>query len=352
MSAVTDWDTFVRAHPQGNILQTSAWGRLKAAFGWETAIVHCGDQGALVLLRPLFMGWKLAYIPRGPLADWNSPEALQTIMPALDELCRARHVLCLKIEPDVLDTPAIAATLRAWGFQPTPHTVQPPRTILVDLSGSEAEVLARMKHKTRYNIALASRKNVTVRPARNADEVTTFAALLRLTAARDGFGVHTPDYYRRAYELFHPLGECELFLAEYVGEALAGVMVFGLGKRAWYFYGASSHRERQRMAPYRAQWAAMCWARARGAQVYDLWGIPDADEATLEAQFEQRRDGLWGVYRAKRGYGGRVVRLTGAWDKAYHHTGYRFYQWYLRFRLGRHLSAQGNTAGVQPVASS
>src|ERR1041384_83421 len=47
--------------------------------------------------------------------------------------------------------------------------------------------------------------------------------------------------------------------------------------------------------------AAIQWAKARDCTIYDMWGIPDADEATLEAQFESRSDGLWGVYGFKRG---------------------------------------------------
>jgi len=88
------------------------------------------------------------------------------------------------------------------------------------------------------------------------------------------------------------------------------------------------------MPTYALQWAAIRWARARGCTVYDLWGVPDADEATLEAEFESRSDGLWGVYRAKRGYGGQVVRRMPAWDYIYSAPIYRLYQLYLR-RTGR-----------------
>ena len=61
----------------------------------------------------------------------------------------------------------------------------------------------------------------------------------------------------------------------------------------------------------------MRWARARGCLTYDLWGVPDEDEATLEANFKDRDDGLWGVYRFKRGFGGQIVRHIGAWAHVY-----------------------------------
>ena len=136
-----------------------------------------------------------------------------------------------------------------------------------------------------------------------------------------------------------PAGQCELVLAQYQGEPLAGVMVFVHGQSAWYFYGASSDRERNRMAPYLAQWEAMRWAKDHGALSYDLWGVPDADEAALEAEFETRHDGLWGVYRFKRGFGGRLVRTIGAWDRVYNPMLYGAYQGYLK--LNRRRTAEG-----------
>jgi peptidoglycan pentaglycine glycine transferase (the first glycine) len=69
----------------------------------------------------------------------------------------------------------------------------------------------------------------------------------------------------------------------------------------------------------------MLWAREQGCRTYDLWGVPDEDEATLEAGFAERNDGLWGVYRFKRGFGGRLVRTFGAWDLIYAPLRYRLY---------------------------
>jgi peptidoglycan pentaglycine glycine transferase (the first glycine) len=330
LQTAAGWDEFVQGHPYGHILQTSAWGKLKSAYGWQAETVQAGQAGALVLFRRV-MGMSLAYVPRGPLADWNDREQLAALVAKIDAACRARGAFCLKWEPDLTDTAGCDQTLRYLGFRPSPQTVQPRRTLILDLSGSEADILGRMKQKTRYNIGLAHKKGVSARPARGPDDLERFVKLLATTGARDGFGVHAPDYYRRAYELFHPAGQCELVLAEYEGQALAGVMAFAQGRGAWYLYGASSDRERNRMAPYLAQWQAMCWARARGAATYDLWGVPDEEEAGLEAGFEARHDGLWSVYRFKRGFGGRLVRSVGAWDRIYNPLLYAAYQGYLRY---------------------
>jgi lipid II:glycine glycyltransferase (peptidoglycan interpeptide bridge formation enzyme) len=90
-------------------------------------------------------------------------------------------------------------------------------------------------------------------------------------------------------------------------------------------YGGSTDRERERMPNYLLQWAAMRWARSRGCEEYDLWGVPDEDESTLEAGFEERQEGLWGVYRFKRGFGGTVRRAAQAVDRVYDPLLYRAY---------------------------
>ena len=155
---------------------------------------------------------------------------------------------------------------------------------------------------------------------------------MQVTGQRDGFGVHSLEYFRRAYDLFQPPGMCALLMAEYDGRPLAGLMVFARGARAWYFYGASNDEERNRMPTYLLQWEAMRWAKARGCSEYDLWGVPDADEAALEAGFTDRSDGLWGVYRFKRGFGGELKRSAGAWDRPYLPLVYPLYRWWSRRR--------------------
>ncbi len=109
-------------------------------------------------------------------------------------------------------------------------------------------------------------------------------------------------------------------------------MAFANGKRAWYFYGASANEHRERMPTYLLQWEAMRWARSLGCTLYDMWGVPDEDEETLEANFTTRSAGLWGVYRFKRGFGGRLTRAASPWDRVYNPFLYGFYRWWTGMR--------------------
>lgn len=335
-----EWDDFVAAHPHAHILQTAEWGQLKAAFGWtpeRLALLEDGDPraGALVLYRRLPAGLgTLAYVPRGPLGDWEGDE-MQELLEALVAAARARRAIALILEPDLPDEPRWRERLAALGWRPSPlESVQPRRTLILDIRRSEADILAAMKPKTRYNIRLAERKGVMVREGTEAD-LPAFHRLMAETAARDRFHVHAPAYYEQAYRLFVPAGMARLLMAEVEGEPVAALMVFALGRRAWYFYGASGDAHREKMPTYRLQWEAIRWARAQGCAEYDLWGVPDEDEERLEAEFTHRQDGLWGVYRFKRGFGGRLVRTVGAWERPVHPLLYRLYARLVAYRSRR-----------------
>jgi lipid II:glycine glycyltransferase (peptidoglycan interpeptide bridge formation enzyme) len=324
--SAAEWDKFLKSQLEAHILQTSQWGKLKSAFNWQPEYVISGETGAMVLFRRLPLGFSLAYIPKGPLGkNW------QELWPEIDQLCHKKHAFLLMVEPDLWVEDFQAQTLQFPEFVPGSASIQPCRTIVVNLQGGEEEWLARMKQKTRYNIHLAQRKGVTVRVT---DDLSVFHQLMHVTGERDSFGVHSQDYYQRAYDLFHPNGSCEILLAEYEGQPLAALMVFKSGKRAWYFYGASNDLERNRMPAYLLQWEAMRWAAQQGCEEYDLWGVPDQDEEELEAHFAERSDGLWGVYRFKRGFGGQVRRAAPLMEKSYNHMLTRLYRWRTTSRGG------------------
>jgi lipid II:glycine glycyltransferase (peptidoglycan interpeptide bridge formation enzyme) len=310
--SLSDWNQFLFAHPNAHLLQTGEWGELKSAFGWKPVRIVNGDAGVQILFRKLPLGFTIGYIPKAN----PSP----SLWPNIDSVSKQNRAIFLKLEPDlwngqIPDTPYLK-------LETSPYNIQPPRTLIVDLTAPEVEILARMKQKTRYNIRLAEKKGVTVRAW---DDLPAFHQMMLTTGGRDGFGVHSEEYYRRAYELLHPNGMCEILVAEYDGKPLAALFVACHGDRAYYLYGASTDEERNRMPTYLLQWEAMKWAKMRGAREYDLWGVPDEEEAALEADFETRHDGLWGVYRFKRGFGGELKRASQALDRVYNPLLYKLY---------------------------
>jgi lipid II:glycine glycyltransferase (peptidoglycan interpeptide bridge formation enzyme) len=330
----SEWDAFLDRQPEAHLLQTSAWASLKCPYGWDCLRVALRDQagtlaaGAQILLRSLpFRLGHMAYLPMGPVLTHFDQR--QPLWDAIHAAARRRAAF-LKWEPGILPPGAPPPDTARFGFQPSPQTVQPPRTILIDLTGGEDAILARMNQGTRRKIRQSQKHGIRFWQA-SREDVPLFTGMMQTTGARNAFGVHAPAYYALAFDLFVP-DHAALILAAFDGEPLAGVMVFARGSTAWYLYGASSGSQRNLMAPYGVQWMAIQWALQRGCAVYDMWGIPDADEPDLEAQFESRSDGLWGVYGFKRGWGGQVVRGLGAFDRVYNPVVYAAYRAALRVR--------------------
>lgn len=319
-----DWKEFLKHHSNAHLLQTAEWGELKTQFGWKAVRVICGEDGAQILFKLLPGGFSIAYIAKGPsrLSD--------ELLTEINQICRDHKSIFLKIEPDAWEpwNPTAALQTGEWIAS---RSIQPRRTVMVSLEGAEEEILMRMKQKTRYNIRLAEKKEVDVKSSSNIEE---FHKLALQTSARDAFGVHSIAYYQKVYDLFHPIGQCELLTAYYQDQPLASIFAMAQGDFGYYMYGASSDLERNRMPTYLIQWEAMKWARTRGCKWYDLWGIPDMDDEELEKNFLQMEvhDGLWGVYRFKRGFGGETWRSAGAWDYVYNRPMYWIYQQYLKLR--------------------
>jgi lipid II:glycine glycyltransferase (peptidoglycan interpeptide bridge formation enzyme) len=86
--------------------------------------------------------------------------------------------------------------------------------------------------------------------------------LYRTTSERDGFLIRPLDYYRQAWQQFMERGLAQPLIAEHAGTPIAHVILYHFGKTCWYFYGASSNDERNRMPNYLLQWESMRWAKA------------------------------------------------------------------------------------------
>ena len=316
----TTWDKFVAGHAAGHLLQCWAWGELKALSGWYPLRLALwqGDlivAAAQVLRRgaphiPLALA-HLAYIPKGPVIDWSQEELSAHFLHLLHTYLRRQGALVLRMEPPEEDGSPQAALIvdRLAPVKATPvHSIQPLRTIMLDLLPNEQMLLAQMKEKWRYNVRLAARKGVTIRVASSPDDVHAWYAIYQTTSERDQFGIHTLDYYLQVWRLLVETGKMRLFLAEYEGTLLAGIFVSLFAHQAIYLYGASSNEQRQLMPNYLLQWEAIRWAKQEGARLYDFWGIPDTDDENEE---------MAGVYRFKRGWGGRVVHFVGGREIIY-----------------------------------
>lgn len=341
-----NWNDLIRNLPQAHLLQTWQWGNLKADYGWvPTYLVwERAENGwrllasqeeefpdlqvaaaGLLLERQALPGLRVLYMPKGPLlADWNDQALWEKVLDDLAQFARQRKALQLKIDPDLelgrglpgdesfQANPrgeALQAVLERKGWRFSQEQIQYRNTVLVDLTESEDQILARMKSKTRYNIRLSGRKGVQTRLG-GENDLELLYRMYAETSRRGGFTIRGESYYLNLWKSFLETGEeggprAQPIIAEFEGQPVAGAVIFKFADRAWYLHGMSTPEHSEKMAPHLIQWESMRWAKEQGCTVYDMWGAPD--------QFD-KSDPMWGVYRFKRGFGGQVSLTIGAWD--------------------------------------
>ena len=76
----------------GHLLQSRRWGDLKINFGWGAQRIQTGDAAAQILFKRLPLGFTIAYVPKGPLVDWQNSEQCQTLLEAI-HIAAKKHLL-------------------------------------------------------------------------------------------------------------------------------------------------------------------------------------------------------------------------------------------------------------------
>jgi len=353
------WNTLISDLPNPHFLQTYEWGQVKAKYGWSPLYAVWTDDGkfqvfkekdpwspaayhcvaaALILKRQILRNGfaarlSILYSPKGPLLDWTNEPLRNRVLNDLQSFAGKQGAIFLKMDPDVIlgtgipsgaadgiesSGQAVLSELKRRGWRYSSDQIQFSNTVLIDLSPSAEDLLARMKQKTRYNIRLAERKGVTLRTGTTKD-LKMLYEMYAETSIRDGFVIRDEAYYKTVWQTFISnveLPRAELLITEVNDEPVAAIFLFYFAGRAYYVYGMSRNLHREKMPTYLLQWEAIKRAKANGCDVYDLWGAPDVFDES---------DSMWSVYRFKEGLGGNVVRTLGAWDFAPNPLWYKLY---------------------------
>ncbi len=276
-----------------SFLQSPTWMEFQKSTGKKVFEI----EGAQVIKHNLPFKKSYLYIPYGPeTVSFQFAGELQ-------RLAKQENAIFVKAEPQ---DDMIAKELVSLGFRHSEKTIQPHRTVVLDLVKSEDELLGAMHHKTRYNIRVAEKHGIMVK---ESQDIEVFWKLMQKTTERDKFSSHPREYYQKLLSL------CKLYVAMQDDKPLAAALVLMHDNAGYYLHGASDHNFRSLMAPYALHWEIMKVMKLKTINSYDLWGI-DARK--------------WpGVTRFKLGWGGREVEYPGAFDLITSKL------WYTAYRLVR-----------------
>lgn len=326
------WNSYVSSSAFFSLTQSYEWGEYKEKLGWIAIRIAIIEKGNIVgcaqmLLKkfPLGMG-SLAYIPRGPLLDWNNEEVLRTLLEALHLEARRHKAVFLRIEPPLLHSPENHLKLRKSGFQISPQNHQPRCSIIMDLDSDLENLFSNLPKKTRKHIRSAERKNIIFRQREEGD-VKVFYELMQMTSKRSSFEIRSFEFYEQFFNVFLQNKKAELILADYQGETIAAECPVFFGKHGAALYGASANTYRKIPVSDLITWEGIKWAKEQGCQSYDLYGIPDEIGELIAAGKPiptDKKGGLWGVFYFKKGFSGEIVYYVGGYDYVYSKPSYIF----------------------------
>ena len=310
-----EWDDFINEHG-GHPLQLWGWGELKSQSpSWKVKRVFLknGEEkyidrkkkdhsdivaAAQILVRKLpFPLRNFAYIPRGALVISKKPIERARISREI-ALWVSKNIkpkpVCLTMEPDWNDGDFELSN----GWRRSKNTILIPRTLVLDLTQNEDELLAKMSKKTRQYIR-KSGGEVKVRQLKNyyyklyqkmGENSPIFGAFIEKVQ-----GDFTEE--NENTETFEEYKTAEERVAEKLKnqEMVAFLWFAQSDSVAFELYGGMTEAGQKARANYILKWIAIIEMKNRGVKRYDFNGLLNDGISKFKAGFANHEDLLVGT---------------------------------------------------------
>ncbi len=315
-----DWNTYLADSPYGDILQTWEWGEVKKDELWQPHRIRLTEGQTIlgqaqILVRQLPGGFKLYYMPRGPVLDYQSSQAKDILKQLLDWTsahAKKNRGLFIKISPAVehQQAPNVALIFDQLHLKHNSHPIQMQYTRTIPLQGSDADVLASFDKDTRNLVRRAAKEGVVVDHFDQADDtkgLRTFHNMYLSTADRGNFPARSWQQTLKLWQIMAPQGMAHLYTASWDDQPMASSLVLQLGPTAYQLWSGSRRDISKKYATYALQWTIMQHMKSRGVTNYDMWG---------RAPTEDPKHPWSGPTLFKKGFKGREITFVGDYDKS------------------------------------
>lgn len=262
-----DWDDFVIEN-RGSFLQSAGWFKFNKGLALGVRVKREDELvlQALVIKKVFpFLKKHYFYLPYGPVLkkDLNEEErkaAMELFLKALNK------AVLVRIEPY---SEIIWPT--GFNFRKPLTRIQPQKTLVLDLTRSEDDILSDFDKNSRYNVGLAERKGVQVIIKEDYDP--ELYQLLERVSKRNQFRIFEEDHYKKFFELDDKNLKTRLFLGRYKKKIISAYLVVFFNKKAICLHGSSDLRYKKVKPANLLVWKRAQYAKEQGCELLDLWGI-------------------------------------------------------------------------------
>ena len=331
------------------ITQSKAWAKLQQDLGEVSFLEQGSGYHYLAILKSTPVGNYL-YLPYGPV--FNDKSGLENSLKSLRNLAGRHQAIFVRVEPEsrefVDHLPSIAHKS---------SDLSPAETWVLDLSGTDEDLKARLPSRLLRYYKAAAKKGITIRQSHNPKDIHYLLDLQKALAKEKGINTFSEDYLKT--ELAQPFAT--LYLVEQdsntwagdgsegtshrrvvppegapresrageeaatgpaeripIKKILAAGLVFDDRYTRYNLQGAQSDQGRSLHATGILTIQLILDAKAKGLKSFDFWGIaPEGAPSTHP----------WaGFTNFKKTFAGREVTYSGTYDLVYNHPKYRLYQ--------------------------
>ena len=288
--------------PDAHLTQSAQYGIWQEALGKKVFHFELRDEKETLVITgqyiayPLVKSYTYWYAPYGPvISSDTSPEAITQFLDGVKNEAKKHHVIFVRSElPEKYNYRETVPFLSKSSY------TQERCEWVIDASQTTENILKNMEQKTRYNVRLAEKKNLTVIVEKETISDASKAIFLKLmedTAKRNGFRLHEDGYYETIFENLNEEKNGAVVIILKDETPLAINLLVKVGETVHYLFGGSSDEHKNLMGSYLIHLESIKVTKSWDARWYSFGAVNKHDDV---------KNALSGITHFKKRFGGML----------------------------------------------
>jgi peptidoglycan pentaglycine glycine transferase (the first glycine) len=305
-----EWDEVLRQASDATVFQSYAWGVAKSFEGWTTLRLSAKNDRhetvsvAQVLIKTVFPGVKLGWVPGGPVLGFSGfqykkiPEILQGLVDKLKSL----GTISLRFDSYLARNTELTYT---WSkvYSPPAVRLNSGFSTTFDLSMEMPELMASMTKKHRYYVkkALDDTEKVVWRSGTDSQMIKDFVNLQESVIRRKNLKIRALSQ-TFVEGIATGYGQNCIIFTGYLDQVpVSTCLVLRFMNTAFYYSAATNETGRELNASYAMIYRLFQHLKQQNIVSFDFGGLNPKSTSS-------------GVDHFKKGFGGKLTEYLGEWE--------------------------------------